>query len=155
MGSRVRLRGCEPGDREFLLAVFASTRTEELALLPDSDEARRAFVAMQYEAQDRHYRQFCAESAFSIVMEGDQPVGRVVLHKEAGAMTLVDIAILPEFRGRGIGTSLLEGLKGEAKESGVPIRCHVDPDGAALRLYERLGFVVTGRDGHLLAMECR
>ena len=53
---------------------------------------------------------------------------------------IVDIALLPEFCNRGIGTTLLRGLQSEAAAAGKPLRIHVERFNPAMRLYERLGF---------------
>jgi ribosomal protein S18 acetylase RimI-like enzyme len=53
---------------------------------------------------------------------------------------IVDIALLPEYRGMRIGTRLLRALISESEESGKPLSIHVERFNPALRLYERLGF---------------
>ena len=52
----------------------------------------------------------------------------------------VDIALLPRYCNRGIGTRLLRELQSEAAAAGKPLRIHVERVNPALRLYERLGF---------------
>lgn len=57
------------------------------------------------------------------------------------------LAILPEFRGLGIGTSLLNLLVAQARQDGYRgISLSVDPRNAAVRLYERAGFAYVGTD---------
>jgi ribosomal protein S18 acetylase RimI-like enzyme len=154
VGVDVRLRASEPADHPLLLRLFASTREVELAYF-GSDDERAAFVSMQFAAQDRAYRGFCADAEFSVVLVDDEPAGRVVLHREPGAMTLVDIALLPECRGKGVGTRLLTDMMDAADSAGVPLRLHVEGHSPARRLYERLGFEALEDDGRLLAMEYR
>ena len=55
---------------------------------------------------------------------------------------MIDIALLPEQRGRGIGTMLLEQLVGEARRAGKAVRLRVLRTNRALSLYRRLGFRV-------------
>jgi ribosomal protein S18 acetylase RimI-like enzyme len=50
------------------------------------------------------------------------------------------IALLPEYRGRGIGTALLEHLLGAAKDLYPAVSLSVAPTNPAIRLYERAGF---------------
>ena len=59
----------------------------------------------------------------------------------------MDIALLPEYRGRGIGTALLEELLVEADATGRRVTIHVERFNPARRLYERLGFVEAGDPG--------
>lgn len=52
--AEVRLRPSQPGDRGFLVRLYASTRAEELDGLGWSDARRDAFLRMQFELQTRH-----------------------------------------------------------------------------------------------------
>ncbi len=54
-------------------------------------------------------------------------------------LLLVDISLLPEARGSGLGTAILKDLV--AAETG-PVQLHVERTNRARRLYERLGFEV-------------
>ena len=56
-------------------------------------------------------------------------------------------------RGRGIGTSLLEGLIAESEESDRKLSIHVESNNPARSLYERLGFAPVGENGVYLLME--
>ena len=53
---------------------------------------------------------------------------------------MIDIALMPEHRGAGIGTKLLKELQEEAKAAGKKLSIHVERFNPARRLYERLGF---------------
>jgi ribosomal protein S18 acetylase RimI-like enzyme len=64
-----------------------------------------------------------------------------------------DIALLPEYCNRGIGTTLLR--TSEAATAGKPLRIHVERFNPALRLYERLGFTPIAGRGVYLFMEWR
>jgi ribosomal protein S18 acetylase RimI-like enzyme len=56
-----------------------------------------------------------------------------------------NIAVFPEFRGRGMGTMLMEVAEREARAAGLAaIVLDVETDnGQAIRLYQRLGFATT------------
>ena len=55
------------------------------------------------------------------------------------------IAIVPSRRGRGLGRDLLEALLAQAREDGFArISLSVEPDNAAIHLYEQHGFAKTG-----------
>ncbi|WP_437571176.1 N-acetyltransferase family protein [Sorangium sp. So ce542] len=64
----------------------------------------------------------------------------------------LSIALLPQHRGRGLGTRLLTSLLEEARNRYPAISLSVSPDNPALRLYRRLGFVEVGRNGASLTM---
>lgn len=60
----------------------------------------------------------------------------------------VTIAVVPEWRGKGLGGRLLQELLSCAHEAGLGrVSLSVNPANPAKRLYERLGFVRTGFDG--------
>jgi GNAT superfamily N-acetyltransferase len=136
----VSLRAAVPGDRPFLERVYASTREDELRLVPWSDEEKRAFVRQQFTFQDLHYRQEYTDAAFLVIEWDGRPVGRLYLDHRADEVRVVDIAVLPEWRGRGIGTALLQDVLREAARSGASVSIHVERGNGARRLYERLGF---------------
>jgi ribosomal protein S18 acetylase RimI-like enzyme len=60
---------------------------------------------------------------------------------------VVDIAISPRFRGRGLGTLLLRRVFREGDGAGKPVSIHVEVFNPARRLYDRLGFVQKGTHG--------
>ncbi len=119
--SNVALRPVEPGDEGFLYRVYASTRQEELSLVSWDEAQKEAFLRMQFDAQARHYRERYPGAAFQVVLSGGCPTGRLYVARWPGEIRIVDIAILPEHRGTGIGTSLLESLIAESEHIGKPI----------------------------------
>jgi ribosomal protein S18 acetylase RimI-like enzyme len=143
----VSLRPARPEDDEFLLRVYASTRTDELAPVPWTEAEKDAFLRMQFTAQHHYYRQHYADGEFSVVQVGGEPAGRLYLYRGAEELRIVDIALLPEFRGRGIGRALLTEIIGEGDRAGLPVRIHVERNNPALRLYRELGFRVVGEVG--------
>lgn len=143
----VRLRAVTPADEPFLLRVYGSTRAEELARVPWPLEQRVAFVRMQHEAQDRHWRERFPHAERSVVLVGGEPAGRLYVDRGPDEVRVVDVALLPEFRGRGVGGELLARLAAEAARAGRPLRLHVVDGNPARRLYLRLGMRVVGREG--------
>jgi ribosomal protein S18 acetylase RimI-like enzyme len=81
------------------------------------------------------------------------PAGRLYVHRREREIRLMDIALLPEFRGSGLGTALLSGLFAEAAAAGKTVTIHVEMYNPALRLYERLGFKKIGEHGVYHLME--
>ncbi len=147
------LRPETDADREFLERLYASTREEELAPVPWTPEEKRAFLAWQFEAQRRHYRQYYPEASFDVIERGGCAVGRLYVDRREEELRIVDIALLPEARGRGIGTRLVTELLEEAAEGGRVVTIHVELANPALRLYQRLGFRPVEERGVYLLME--
>ena len=137
---QIRLRPVEPGDEVLLRRVYASTREEELRQAPWDDAMKEAFVRMQFDAQKSHYDRVYPECSNQVIEAAEGPAGRLYVDRSNKSVHIIDIAILAEFRNRGIGGCILRELLREAKESGVPATIHVERFNPAMRLYERLGF---------------
>jgi ribosomal protein S18 acetylase RimI-like enzyme len=149
----ISLRPASAEDDEFLLRVYGSAREEEMAPWGWNEMQRGVFVRMQFEARKRSYAASSPGAVQSIVSIADVPVGSIIVDRSNQAIRLVDIALLPEFRNRQIGTILLRRLIEEASRSAVPLRLSVLRGNRATRLYKRLGFVVTGSDEVYCEME--
>jgi ribosomal protein S18 acetylase RimI-like enzyme len=127
-------------DETFLRAVYAATREEEIARTNwDADTVER-FLRMQFDAQHAHYMMHYKGASFDVVLADDVPAGRLYVHSDADAIHIIDIALLPAFRARGIGSSLLGGLMEMAAREGKRLTIHVELDNRAFSLYQRLGF---------------
>ena len=149
-------RGLRPvgiADREFLLRLYASTREEELALVDWAPDQRAAFLEQQFAAQDRHYRERYDGASLDVVEVDGQPAGRLYVARWPSEIRIMDIALLPEFRGQGIGGALLRDLVAEADRSGRRLSIHVERQNPALRLYARLGFALREDKGVYLLLE--
>lgn len=140
MAGGVTLRSITEADRPALLRIYASTREEELALTAWDEAQRDAFVAMQFDAQHRYYQQYYADASFQLILCDGEVAGRLYVHRGPHEARIVDIALLPHYRGRGIGTALLRELQAEAVLARKSVTIHVERFNPALRLYTRLGF---------------
>ena len=154
MGRTIAFRPAEPADQEFLYRVYASTRTEELAIVPWDDAQKEAFLRMQFNAQHTYYHAEYPDAAYQVILADGEPIGRLYVHRPPNEISIIDIALLPEHRRAGIGRSLLTDLLAEGKATGKPVRIHVEKENPALNLYERLGFTKIGDTGVYWYMEC-
>jgi ribosomal protein S18 acetylase RimI-like enzyme len=150
----VSLREATDDDRAFLVALYGSTRAD-LALVPLDDEQRDALVRMQFHAQDVHYRQTSPHADFAVVEIDGRAAGRLYVDRTAGDIRIIDIALMPEHRGSGIGRALILGLLDEAASTGRTASLHVAMGNAAEALYARLGFQLVADDGVYRLMEWR
>ncbi len=135
------LRPATERDREFLLEVYGSTRSDELALVDWSPGEKRTFLEAQFAAQDSYYREYYPGASFDVVLIDGRPAGRLYVDCWAEEIRIVDIALLAEHRERGIGSRLLASLMEEGAACGKSVTIHVGIFGRARSLYERLGFV--------------
>jgi ribosomal protein S18 acetylase RimI-like enzyme len=152
----VALRPVSPDDEQFLYEVYASTRRDELSQIPWSEAQLKSFLKMQLNARDQSYRMYYAGIDDRIILFQNQPIGRLIVVRGDEEIRLADIALLPEHRSSGTGTSLIKDLMTEAGETKRPIRLQVEkPNAAARRLYERLGFTTIGENITHFQMEYR
>ena len=142
----VTLRATTPDDRSFLLTVFASTRTDELAALGWDPAQSEVFIQMQFSAQQQNYSARYPTAENSIILLGKRPIGRMLVERTEQAIELVDIALLAEHRSSGIGSFLIRGLLDEARAARKSVRLSVYKLNPAVRLYERLGFSLIAED---------
>jgi ribosomal protein S18 acetylase RimI-like enzyme len=136
----LRLRPLTPEDTSFLARVYASSRAEELALTSWSEEQKEIFCRRQFDAQAAYYAANYPDALFQVIERDGEPVGRLYVARWEKEIRIVDITLLPEFRGSGIGTKLLRDLQDEARGAGKSLTIHVERFNRALALYQRLGF---------------
>lgn len=146
------LRATCAEDRDFLLRVYASTRAEELALTDWDEAQKRAFLAQQFEAQHHHYQTHYQGARFDLILLDSEPVGRLYVARWREEIRIMDIALLPDYRNRGIGGGLLRDLLAEAAATSRRLTIHVERYNPALRLYRRLGFDPVGETGVYLLL---
>ena len=134
------LRPITPEDEEFLARVYASSRAEELAITDWNDEQKADFCRRQFDAQSAYYAANYPEASFQIIERDGVPIGRLYAARWEKEIRIVDITLLPKFRGTGIGTKLLRDLQDDARAAGKSLTIHVERFNRALGLYQRLGF---------------
>ena len=143
----VTLRPATAGDYDFMCRLYHSTREEEMRQFPFDDAQKRAFLDQQFAAQFAHYEQHYPTCERNIVERDGVAIGRVWIDEWRDQIRLVDIALVPECRGSGIGTLLLRGILARGKATRKPVTIHVEAFNPALRLYERLGFTKIDSNG--------
>lgn len=149
----VRLRPATDDDREFLVGLYGSVRAQELAMVTWEQGQQEAFVRMQFDAQDAEYHRMNPNGTFDVIELQGRPVGRLYVDRRPDEIRIVDISLLPQARGAGIGGGLLAELMDEAAASGRTLTIHVEIANRAESLYTRLGFVEVARRGPYRRME--
>ncbi len=148
----ITTRPITDADLPLLERIYASTRTEELAIVPWTDAQKSEFLAMQFRAQHTDYQSRYPDASFRIIEMDGEPAGRLYVHHRVEEIRIIDISLLPEHRGHGIGSFLLESLIRESATCGTPLTIHVERQNPALHLYQRLGFTPIGETGVYLLM---
>lgn len=138
------LRPVNTGDEEFVYQVYASTREAEMALVDWSAEQKAAFLRMQVNAQTTHYKSYYPNAQYRVIQRAGISLGRLITEQLPDSLLVIDIALLSEYRGAGIGTAVMKYIMNEALQLNLPVVLQVEFFNPALHLYERLGFVKTG-----------
>jgi ribosomal protein S18 acetylase RimI-like enzyme len=142
-------------DDDFLRALYASTRAHEMAVTGWTAAQQDGFLRSQFDLQRHHYRAHYPSATFDILLLDAVRVGRIYVHRAHDEIRVMDVALVPDARGRGIGTRLVEWLLAAAVERNAAVTLNVEPHNQARRLYERFGFRVVEEDSANLLMEWR
>jgi ribosomal protein S18 acetylase RimI-like enzyme len=136
------LRLASDDDLSFLFRVFAATRQREVDCLPWGEAEKDAFLRQQFAAQHQHYRAQYPEAEFLVVERDGVAIGRLYVHRDIDEVHVLDVALLPEHRGAGFGTTLFQELLAQARDTDSRVTLYVEASNPARRLYARLGFVM-------------
>jgi len=150
----LHIRDADAADEPFFAALYRSTRPDLLGMLAD----RRyidGLVATQRQAQIAHYRARHPEARYRVLVLDGEPAGRLVTADADGALRVVDIAVMPSARGRGVASETLRRLQGQAEREGRALTLAVRADNhGARRLYAALGFT-SGEGGDHAVLQLR
>lgn len=147
-GQGFALRPAGPGDLPFLRRLYGQTRAAELALAPWPEAAKAQFLDSQFALQHRHYLTHFADADFLLLERAGEAAGRLYLQCRAPDFLIVDISLLDDRQGQGVGSALIAAVLQRAGAEGCGVQLHVDlRNERALHLYERLGFVSMAVEG--------
>ena len=149
----IQLRPVEEKDTAFIEAVYRTTREAELNLTNWSEYQKSAFINMQSMAQLADYKTKCPGARLQVIIYNKKDAGRFFTCETENEIRLLDITILPEFIGKGIGTNLLHRLIQRSNKVQKKISLQVIASNPALKLYQRLGFVYIKSAGFYYYME--
>jgi len=135
----LRLRPEREGDQDFRYRLFCASQGPEFALLAPA--AFEQVMTQQFHAQTLSYLSQFPQASFDIIELSGEGVGRMVVDRPGPVLHIVDQAIVPRWRGRGIGTAIVRALMDEAKAAGVPVRIEASQGDPLLPFYRRLGFI--------------
>ena len=136
----IRYRPETSADQPFLRYLYGTTREEEMRRAPWTDEQRSQFLDQQFQAQHSHYEDAYPDCQFLVIEMEGEPAGRLYIDRGPNDIEIVDIALLPRCRGRGIGRVLLQEILDEGQATGKRVVIYVESFNPARHLYDRLGF---------------
>ena len=134
-------------DTPFLFALYTETRANELKFAPWDEEQKTAFLQQQFQLQHHHYTTNYQNACFQIIKSDEIPIGRLYVAELADEIRIIDITILTEFRGKRIGTGLIEEILHDANEKNKVVQIYLETINQSANLFARLGFVPVTDDG--------
>jgi len=139
-------------DEPFLLALYASLRADEMALVPWNDEQKTAFITSQFQAQHHHYTTEYPHGLFQIIEFNGEKIGRLYVCELEDEIHIIDLAILPEFRRKGFGTEIITDILQKAEK---PVRIYLESNNQSIGLFKRFGFQKIRDEGFYQLWECK
>lgn len=149
------LRPVQETDETLLLELYSSTRADEMALVPWDMAQKQAFLQTQFSAQQRHYRAYFPQATHEMILAEGQPIGRLYVDRRETEIRILDITLLPQARGHGIGMQIILDLIKEAGQENKSCSIYVESFNRSLGLFQRLGFVKKEESGAAWLMEWR
>ena len=149
----ITLRPATEDDRQFLLALYKSSRGDDLRDLGWEEERIAEFLEMQYQAYQNFLANDHPDIQDQVVLSFGEPVGHLAIEQRPEEIRLVDVSLMPEQRQHGTGTLLIQELQTQAVAAKRPLRLQVIRFSRAVGLFERLGFRRTSETGSHFQME--
>ena len=144
---RITVRSEAPQDEPFLRRLIMGTVEGQLGAAAWAPDMREIILNLQYHARRQAIRSRFPDGESRMILVDGSEAGWLHVAELREETRLVEIMVLDEYRGQGIGTAVLRDLVARAKAAGKPVRLSVDARNAgAMQLYERIGFRLTGSD---------
>lgn len=143
-------RGPAPQPTPPGLLLRASRASDLEVLYPIYREVQREYIEQATGAWDEAVERARFMDGFpvgraQVILVGYEIAGAIDVQRHPDRWTLNNIEVAPEWQNRGIGTILIGRILDQARAAGVPMDLEVlRVNLGARRLYERLGFAVTG-----------
>ena len=149
-GSRrvtTRCRIETPADEPFVRRVVTETIAEEFGAAAWPEPMRGSILGLQYDTRRSAARAAGGDITSQVIVADGEDVGWLLTSELPDQIRIVEIAILPDWRGNGVGEAAIRGVLERGARDGKPVRLVVTRTNArAIRLYERLGFTVSNAD---------
>ncbi len=149
----LELRPVSTADNDFLYSIYVDSRAEEMKLVPWDEAAKQNFLQMQFTAQQTHYGAYFPKASHDLILVEGTPVGQIYVDRRETEIRILDIVVLLDARGRGIGSHVLQDLMKEAETVHKTLSIYVESTSPSLRFFQRLGFVKAGDNGISSFME--
>jgi len=136
-----------PHDEPFIRRLVEQTIAEELGADTWPEPLRTSVVRLQYDARRSAARAASGAVTSEIITADGEDAGWLLTADLPAELRIVEIMILPQRRGRGLGSAAIDRVLDRAGRDHKPVRLVVSCTNArAIRLYERLGFTIAASD---------
>lgn len=149
----VTFRPAQLDDEDLLFTLYAASRSDEMSAWGWNQAQQEAFLRLQFKGRQQHFQTQFPNADHQIILLDGEPIGGMVIVRLDTAFRLADIVLLPQQRGKGYGARLIRDLLDEAEQANKAVQLFVERYNPAIRLYERLGFSITGDIGSHFSME--
>lgn len=146
MQAAVQSRQSNDSDQIFAWSLYADSIRELVEPLIQEERG----VRWDEKEEARRFEEIWAPQNTQILELEGQPIGWIAVNGESGDSFLENFFIVPDLRGRGLGSAVLAWLK--AQIGSGTIRADVVPGSRARSFYERAGFVVEQEAKHLVTL---
>src|SRR5947209_7474365 len=109
------VRPAVPQDEQFLYSLVYQTMFEQLYAAAWDPAIRDHLLNLQIRAKHSSYAMQFPQADHAIIVLDGEAAGRMIIDRSGPFHHLVDISILPKYRGAGIGTRLILALCTEAE----------------------------------------
>jgi RimJ/RimL family protein N-acetyltransferase len=131
-------------DATFLSALYNTTREDEMAVVPWTEEQKLAFLEAQFQAQHRHYTTEYPTGSFQIIKSDSENIGRLYICELDDEIRIIDISIMPEHRGNGIGGKIVSDILRDAAKA---VTIYLESFNPSQTFFKRLGFEPISDEG--------
>lgn len=131
-------------EEELMFRIFKETRAGFQCTDVLGEEGREQILRQQFAIEGKQYYKMYPHAVRSFIMINDIPVGQLLACEQENYLRIIDIGLLEEYRGAGIGSFLIEGLIKDMSLKGKGITLQVSWfNRRAYQFYIRCGFRVT------------
>ena len=138
----LHVRPSNTSDEPFISQLYQSTRSD-LDLINAEQDFIVALKESQLNAQKAGYEDMYPNAMYFIIEYHDKRIGRVILDFGTNEILVVDISLIPQAQGKGLGSAVIRSFMYCADQVKLPLKLSVMSDNIqAKHVYAKLGFVI-------------
>ncbi|WPC43959.1 GNAT family N-acetyltransferase [Clostridium sp. JS66] len=154
-GINISIEVLEAKHEDMLLKIFKESRQDLTWISGITEEQKESIIAQQFMMEQQQLMEMYPEAQLNIITMDGKPIGRLYIYYGKTVDRILEIGLLEEYRGRGIGRKIVTTVVGNAveKEKTVSLQVAWFNQGA-YAFYEKLGFKVVENKGIAYEMKC-